>query len=101
MLNLQSAFGVVALLVLALAISEKRGGVSWRRVGISLALTVALAIILLKIPPVRAGVASINGAVDAVAAATKAGTAFVFGYLGGAPLPFDPKMPGSDFILAF
>ena len=101
MLNLQSAFGVIALLALAFAISEKRGAVSWRRVGISLALTVALAIILLKIPPVRTAVASINGAVDAVAAATKAGSAFVFGYLGGGQLPFDPKTPGSDFVLAF
>ena len=34
-------------------------------------------------------------------AATRAGTAFVFGYLGGGPLPFDPKTPGADFVLAF
>ena len=101
MLQLQSAIGVIALLALAFAISEKRGAVSWRRVSISLALTVALAIILLKIPPVRAAVAAANGAVDAVAAATKAGTTFVFGYLGGGTLPFDPKIPGSEFVLAF
>ena len=25
----------------------------------------------------------------------------MFGYLGGGPLPFDPKFPGSEFILAF
>src|SRR5690606_25521636 len=42
-----------------------------------------------------------NGAVDAIAAATRAGTAFVFGYLGGGPLPFDPKFPGGEFVLAF
>jgi concentrative nucleoside transporter, CNT family len=101
MLQLQSAFGVIALLALAFAMSEKHHAVSWRRVAISLALTVALAIILLKIPPVRSAVASVNGAVDAVAAATKAGTAFVFGYLGGGTLPFDPKIPGSEFVLAF
>ncbi len=101
MLQLQSAFGVIALLALAFAISEKRDAVSWRLVGLSLALTVVLAIVLLKIPPVRIAVASINGAVDAIAAATRAGTAFVFGYLGGGQLPFDPKTPGSEFILAF
>jgi CNT family concentrative nucleoside transporter len=101
MLNLQSAFGVIALLALAFALSEKRSAVSWRRVGISLALTAMLAIILLKIPPVRAAVATVNGAVDAVAAATRAGSSFVFGYLGGGPLPFDPKIPGSEFVLAF
>ena len=81
--------------------SEKRDAVSWRLVALSLALTVALAIILLKIPPVRIAVAQVNGAVDAIAAATRAGTAFVFGYLGGGALPFDPKTPGSEFILAF
>lgn len=101
MLNLQSAFGVIVLLALAFAISEKRGAVSWRLVALSLALTVTLAVILLKIPPVRTAIASVNGAVDAVSAATRAGTAFVFGYLGGGTLPFDPKTPGSEFILAF
>src|SRR5262249_48883330 len=45
--------------------------------------------------------AAINRAVDAIAAATRAGTSFVFGYLGGGALPFEPKTPGSDFILAF
>ena len=101
MLQLQSAFGVVALLALAFAVSEKRDAVSWRNVAASLVLTILLAIVLLKIPPVRAAVATINGAVDAVAAATRAGTSFVFGYLGGGALPFDPKIPGSEFVLAF
>ena len=41
-----------------------------------------------------------NGAVEAIAAATRAGTALVFGYLGGGPLPFDPKFPGAEFMLA-
>src|SRR3989339_1426136 len=31
---------------------------------------------------------------------TKAETTFVFGYLGGGPLPFDPQSPGSTFIFA-
>jgi concentrative nucleoside transporter, CNT family len=101
MLQLQSAFGVIALLALAFAVSEQHAAVSWRRAGMSLGLIILLALILLKIPPVRLAVASINGAVDAVAAATRAGTSFVFGYLGGGPLPFDPKFPGSEFVLAF
>jgi len=45
--------------------------------------------------------ASANAVVDAIAASTRAGTAFVFGYLGGGPLPFDPKSPGGEFIIAF
>src|SRR3954467_10677350 len=38
--------------------------------------------------------------VDALASATRAGTSFVFGYLGGGPLPFELKTPGSEFVLA-
>ena len=37
----------------------------------------------------------------ALEAATTAGTAFVFGYLGGAELPFAEAYPGAAFILAF
>ena len=32
---------------------------------------------------------------------TQAGTAFVFGYLGGGTPPFEEKFPTSSFILAF
>jgi CNT family concentrative nucleoside transporter len=98
---IQSLLGICALLAFAWAISENRNAVSWRRVAIGLAVTVVLALVFLKIPPVRAAFAYANGAVEAIAAATRAGTSLVFGYLGGAPLPFDPKFPGSEFVLAF
>ncbi len=99
--NLQSAIGIAALIALAWILSEQRRAVAWRNVVIGVALTVALAALLLKAPPVKAAFAAANRAVDAVAAATRAGTSFVFGYLGGGPLPFEPKIPGSEFILAF
>ncbi|MGE3150537.1 MAG: NupC/NupG family nucleoside CNT transporter [Pseudorhodoplanes sp.] len=101
MLNLQSAFGLAVLLAIAWALGENRIAVSWRRVALSLALTLALAVLLLKIPLLRKAVAAANGAVDAIAAATRAGTSFVFGYLGGGALPIDAISPGADFILAF
>ena len=47
-----------------------------------------------------AAFAVINRAVNAVAAATRAGTSFVFGYLGGGTLPYDLKVPGAEFVLA-
>ena len=101
MLALQSAFGVVALLAICWIISENRWAVSWRRVGASLLLTLVLAAMLLKVPALKHAFAAVNDAVTAIAAATRAGTSFVFGYLGGAPLPFEPRIPGSEFILAF
>jgi CNT family concentrative nucleoside transporter len=99
--RLQSALGIAAFLLFALAISENRNKVAWRSVWTSLAVTFLLALVLLKIPAMRAAFAAINSAVDAIAAATRAGTSFVFGYVGGGPLPFDPKFPGGEFIFAF
>ncbi len=99
--QLQSALGVTALILLAFGLSERKGSVSWRNAALGLIVTLALAALFLKVPPVRAAFAYANGAVQAVADATKAGTSLVFGYLGGAPLPFDPKIPGSEFVLAF
>jgi concentrative nucleoside transporter, CNT family len=101
MLALQSAMGVVALLGLAWLISEHRTAVSLRRLAVGLAATLVLALICLKLPPVRAAFVAANGPIEAVAAASRTGTAFVFGYIGGGPLPFDPKTPGGEFILAF
>src|SRR4051812_24252538 len=99
--SLRSAVGVAALLACAWIASESRRSVPWRTVGLGLALTAALMVLLLKVPPVRAAFSVVNDAVDAVASATRAGTAFVFGYLVGGPLPFESKAPGSEFILAF
>jgi len=101
MLVLQSAMGAVALVALAWLISENRGAVSLRRLAVGISFTLVLAVICLKVPPVRAAFAAANAPVEAIAAATRAGTAFVFGYIGGGPLPFDPKTPGSEFSLAF
>jgi CNT family concentrative nucleoside transporter len=99
--NLQSALGVVAIVAIAFMISENRRAVPWRPVVIGLVLTFGLALLLLKIPQTKTAFDWINRAVEAIAAATRAGTSFVFGYVGGGALPFDPKTPGSDFILAF
>lgn len=99
--QLQSAFGVFALLAFAWAISENRRAVSLRQAAIGLAVTFATALVLLKLPVVTHAFAAINDAVGAIAAATRAGTSFVFGYLGGGQMPFDIKAPGADFILAF
>jgi CNT family concentrative nucleoside transporter len=101
MQHLQSAIGILALLAFAWVISENRNAVSWRRVGLSLLLTFVLAVLFLKVPQFKSAFAVVNAAVDAVASATRAGTSFVFGYLGGAPLPFEVKIPGGEFILAF
>jgi CNT family concentrative nucleoside transporter len=101
MLQLQSGFGVLALLAIAWALSENRRAVSLRQMAVGLAATVITALVLLKLPPVAKAFGAVNDAVNTISAATRAGTSFVFGYLGGGTLPFDLKAPGADFILAF
>jgi CNT family concentrative nucleoside transporter len=101
MLQLQSAFGVLALLAIAWVLGENRRAVSFRQTAIGLLVTLVTAVALIKLPGVAHVFGAINDAVGAVAAASRAGTSFVFGYLGGGALPFDLKSPGADFILAF
>jgi len=101
MLQLQSAFGVVALLVIAWGLGENRSKVSLRQAAIGLAVTLVTAVILIRLPVVAHAFGAINDAVGAISAATRAGTSFAFGYLGGGALPFDLKAPGADFVLAF
>jgi CNT family concentrative nucleoside transporter len=101
MQNLQSALGVIALIAFAWAISENRRAVSPRRVATGLAITLVLAVLFLKVPPITAALGSANQVIDAIAAASRAGTGFVFGYIGGGALPFELKFPGKEFVLAF
>lgn len=101
MLRLQSALGVFALLFIAWTLAENRRAVSLRQAAIGLLATVATALVLLKLPVVAHAFGAINDAVGAISAASRAGSAFVFGYVGGGALPFELKVPGADFILAF
>jgi CNT family concentrative nucleoside transporter len=100
MQTVQSVIGVLALLALAFAISENRRAVPFRQVASGVALTFVLAVLFLKIPQLKAGFAAVGDAVDAIAAATRAGTSFVFGYLGGGRLPFELTVPGAEFVFA-
>jgi CNT family concentrative nucleoside transporter len=100
MLQLQSAFGVLALLGIAWALGENRRHVSLKQAAIALAATLLTAIVLLKIPAVAHAFGAVNDVVGVIAAASRAGTSLVFGYLGGGTLPFEIKTPGADFILA-
>jgi concentrative nucleoside transporter, CNT family len=100
MQNLQSAFGVFVLIAIAWIVSEDRRAVAWKQASIGLLVTFATAVILLKVPGVSRVFSAINDAVDAISAASRAGTSFVFGYLGGGQLPFELKVPGAEFVLA-
>ncbi len=97
----QSALGLVAFVALAWGISENRRAVSWRVVFTGLGLQLVLGIILLKGPFVREAFLALNQVILALEQSTRAGTSFVFGYVGGGELPFELKYPQNSFIFAF
>jgi CNT family concentrative nucleoside transporter len=105
MLQVQSAIGLVAMAAFCWAVGcvvrRRMLGVPWRLVLVGLGAQAMIAAVLLNVPPIRAGFAAVGRAFDALATATQAGTSLVFGYLGGAPLPFAVTTPGADFILFF
>ncbi len=101
MQTLHALFGCAGLLLLCWLLSEQRRAVRWRTVGSGLALAFALALGLLHLPPLQAALALVNEGANALQHATQAGTAFVFGHLGGGPLPYAETAPGASFVLAF
>jgi CNT family concentrative nucleoside transporter len=98
--RLQAAFGLFALLAIAAALSENRRAIDWRRAGLAFAASIAAALLFLKVPFAAQALGLLNVPVQAVADATRAGTSFVFGYLGGGLLPFAEASPGGAFVLA-
>ncbi len=100
-LQIQSGLGLLALTLLAWALGGFHRRTPWRVIVAGLGLQVLFAALLLHIPPLRAAFALLGRAVEALAAATRAGTSLVFGYLGGGPLPFTEPFPGAGFILFF
>ena len=92
---------MAVLLAIALALSEHRRAIPVRVVAAGVGLQIALALLLIKFPPAVALVLKLTEGVDALQRATDAGTALVFGYLGGGALPFAETHPGASFILAF
>ncbi|MFO0233128.1 MAG: NupC/NupG family nucleoside CNT transporter [Burkholderiales bacterium] len=97
---LRGVFGIAAMLAIAWALSERRREIAWRPVWGGLALAAVLHAAIRLLPCSRAAIESMNGVLDALQAATAAGTAFVFGYLGGGPPPFSPTNPAASFVLA-
>jgi concentrative nucleoside transporter, CNT family len=99
--QLQSLLGFLTLPFLAWLFSEARKHVNFRTLIAGLLMQVCLALILLKFPGSQDVFLWLNKGVRALEESTKAGTGFVFGYLGGGPLPFEEKNAAFTYILAF
>lgn len=97
----QAVAGYGVLVAIGCAISSDRRAIPWRTVAGGIALQLALAAVFFHLPAARDFFAACNAAMLTIVAATRDGTALVFGFLGGAPLPFSEIGVGSSFVLAF
>jgi CNT family concentrative nucleoside transporter len=98
---IQSIAGLLVFAGIAWCMSENRRQTSLKIAVIGIIIQLAVGLILLKLPIFREFFLSLNRLVLSLQAATTAGTSFVFGYLGGADLPFKESFPGASFVLAF
>ncbi len=98
---IQAALGLAVFILIAWLLSENRRVFNWRLVLIGLSAQCALAFLFLQVPAVMGGLWYLNGLIDMLSRATLQGTTFLFGYLGGGPLPFDVREEAQVFILAF
>ena len=99
--NAQSMIGVVAVIGLCWALSERRGVFPWKLALGAVAAQAVLVAILFGLPASRSVLVGAGQAVDGLANATNAGVSFVFGFLaGGNGQPYDVKNPGALFVFA-
>ena len=87
--QMQGLTGIALMLLIAWGLSENRAArPGWRWIAVALAAQIAIALIVTRVPFVWTLVGYANQAVAAVETATLVGSSYMFGYTGGAPIPF-------------
>ncbi|MEZ5894461.1 MAG: nucleoside transporter C-terminal domain-containing protein [Parvularculaceae bacterium] len=97
----QSAIGLVAFVFVAWLLSTNKMRFPFFAAVWTIGAQIAIAVFLLYQPWARAGLASLQKVVEVLQAATREGTTFVFGYLGGGATPFEVINDGAMFSFAF
>lgn len=101
LLNAQSLLGLVVVVGVCWAISEDRRRFPWRLTLGAIGVQAALVLLLFAAPGAGAVLESATRAVDALAAATREGSQFVFGYLAGGDQPYVVQNQPALFVFAF
>ena len=101
MIIAQAVLGIAVFLGIAWVMSEDRRSIAWRIVLIGLTSQIALALVFRFVPLFKAFFAALSDGVVAISTATRDGTSFVFGYVGGGDLPFEVLDGQSTFVLGF
>ena len=104
MAQFQGLIGIALIITLSWALSDNRSVIKsqWKWIGSALLVQFALALIILRVPFVWDIIGIANQGVLAIEKATLVGTSFMFGYAGGAEVPFVMKEGAqSPIIIAF
>lgn len=97
----QSAIGIVSFMFIAWLFSTHKLRFPFLKAIVTVAVQLGLASLLLYFPPAREAIGSLQIGIDAMLAATKVGTSFVFGTIGGGEAPFAVENQGAMFNFAF
>lgn len=103
MLKIQAVLGLCVFLGFCWLISSDRKNINYRQIFIGVFLQFTIAIFVINVSWVQTVFNYLNNGIIAISDATRYGTAFVFGYLGGGELPFlvEKGHESRLFILAF
>jgi len=100
-MHFQGILGICIFLGIAWLLSENKKSVKFKVAITGVLVQFGIAGALLYIPLLKRVFLLLNSVVLSLETATRAGTSFVFGYIGGGTPPFLLKDPGANFILAF
>lgn len=104
MFQFQGLLGIVVILFIAWLLSVDRKHISLKKVAIGIVFQFIVALMVFKIPFFEKIFLFLAEGVRMLERSTEAGTSFVLGYLGGAPVPFEvagSHPEATPFILAF
>ena len=99
--NAQSLLGILFVIAVAWGLSEEKRRFPWRLVLGAIAVQALLVVALFGFPAMQAVLDGVNAGVDGLAAATRRGAQFVFGYLAGGPQPYALANEDALFVFAF
>ncbi|QJB70150.1 NupC/NupG family nucleoside CNT transporter [Parasphingorhabdus halotolerans] len=99
----QGLIGIIFILACAWLLSENRRDLpSWKWIAGAIAAQFILALVIVRVPFIWDIIGLANNGVQAIERATLAGSSYMFGYLGGADLPFAVKESAQPpLIIAF
>lgn len=98
-MNPQGLLGIVVITAAGYLLSERRQEIPWKRVGLALLFSLALALLFTVLP--ADSLLVLNTLVATLEASANHGASFIFGYLAGGAAPFEVTRPEHSFIIAF